>query len=114
MGLDIIFDVCETKKFYENEEYLNVEAPDEIAFNVRCQMRTIDSVKNDYELLDALSLIAFYDDKEVENCQYTVFYQEDLEKLTSKNISEDGREVIAKVLSEVDFDHETVTVYPWW
>ncbi|HAZ05584.1 hypothetical protein [Acetobacterium wieringae] len=114
MSLDIIFDVCETKTFYENEEYMNNDDCDEIAFNERCQMRTIDSVKNDYELLDALSLIAFYDDKEVENCQYTVFYQEDLEKLTSKNISEDGREVIAKVLREVDFDHETVTVYPWW
>jgi hypothetical protein len=114
MGLDILFEACETKKFYENEDYMNDDGYDEIAFNERCQMRTIDSVKNDYELLDALSLIALYEDKEFENCQYTVFYKEELEKLISKNISAEGLEVIKKVLAEVDFDNETVTVYPWW
>jgi hypothetical protein len=114
MGLDIILDACETKKFYENYHYMNVEDPEEIAFNVRCEMRTIDSVKNDYDLLDAMSVVAFYNDKEIENCQYTILEKKELEQLITKDISEEGRETLEKVLAEVDFDKETVTVYPWW
>lgn len=114
MDLDIILDVCEIKKFYENYDYFNVEDPEEIGFNVRCQMRTIDSVKNDYDLLDAMSVVAIYADKEIENCQYTILEKKELEELITKDISVDGREVLEKVLAEVDFDKETVTVYPWW
>lgn len=114
MGLDIILDVCETKKFYENYCYFNVEDPEEIAFNVRCEMRTIDSVKNDYDLLDAMSIVAFYAGKEIENCLYTTLDKKELEQLTTKDISTEGRKALEKVLAEVDFDKEMVTVYPWW
>lgn len=37
----------------------------EIAFNERCQMRTIETVKNDDAPFDGLSLIALYADKEL-------------------------------------------------
>lgn len=39
MGLDIILEACETKIFYENEGYFNLETEDEIPFNedVRCE-----------------------------------------------------------------------------
>lgn len=113
MGLDIILESCETKKFNENYCYFNAEDPEEIAFNVRCEMRTIDSVKNDYDLLDAMSVVAFYAVKEIENCQYTILEKKELEQLTTKDISEEGREALEKVLAEVDFDKETVTVYTW-
>ncbi len=114
MGLDILFEACETKKFYENEDYMNDDDRAEIAFNERCQMRTIETVKNDDALFDGLSLIALYADKEFENCQYTVFDKEDFEKLARKNLTDEGLEAVKKVLAEVDFDKETVTVYPWW
>jgi len=114
MGLDIIMEACETKIFYENEGYFNLETADEIPFNERCQMRTIESVKNDYELLDELSFVVSCADKEIDNCKYTILEQEELEQLTHKKLSEEGLKAIKKVLAEVDFEKETVTVYPWW
>jgi hypothetical protein len=113
MSLDIIIDACDKQLFYDNYEYFNKES--DIPFDQRCQMKTIVSLKNEDELFDALSFIALQNEQEFDNNLYTIFDQEDFKKLgNNPKLSEEVLEAVVKVLSEVDFDRQVVTVYPWW
>ena len=114
MGLDIILESSKKEIFFKNIAYFNVDTEDDIPFNERCQMRTIDLLKNDYEFLDELGFVVGHACKDLDNCKYTIVEQEELVELTRRNLSEEAQQALKKVLEEVDFKKEIVTIYPWW
>ncbi|MDD3305823.1 MAG: hypothetical protein PHO29_01835 [Acetobacterium sp.] len=115
MGLDLILEATEKKKFYENSAYFNQETEDEIPFNVRCQTRTIESLKNEEELMGALGDIEVRAFREIESCRYIIVDKESVQELIrNPNLSEEAQQALEKVLEEVDFEKEIFTVYPWW
>jgi len=115
MGLDLILEATEKKKFYENSAYFNQEAEDEIPFNVRCQTRTIESLKNEEELMDALGDMEARAFREIDSCRYIIVDKEGVQELIrNPNLSKEAQQALEKVLEEVDFEKEIFTVYPWW
>lgn len=114
MSLDIILEASKKENFYENMAYLNNDTEADIPFNERCQMRTIEIVKNDYEFLEEIAMVVGQADKDLDNGYYTIVEPEEWLALTHIKLSEEAQKAVEKVLTEVDFENEIVTVYPWW
>lgn len=111
MGLLVTVQIGDADIIAANEEFLNTEMENELPFDQRCKMKTVDHIYNDWDFVMSLDEIT---GNPAKNCEYVLLEEEDVHALKDQQMSEESQEVISQLIKTVDFSKQVVSLFAWW